>query len=410
MKQNGHPNGTPDLAAFASFDEAQAEQQQVVIIGTGPAGLTAALYTARAGLEPVVYQGPEPGGQLVTTTDVENYPGFPDGVMGPEMMQLFEAQATRFGADLRYGMVTAVDFSRRPFRLMVDEEKGLLAQTVIISTGASARYLGLENERRLLGHGVSACATCDGAFFRGEEVAIVGGGDTAMEEALFLTRFAKKVYVIHRRAELRASQIMQQRAFDNDKIEFIWNTTVTDVLGDETVEGVRLENRETGETSDLAVGGLFIAIGHKPNTDIFKGWLEMDEQGYIQTLPDSAYTNIEGVFASGDAQDHVYRQAVTAAGTGCMAAIDAERWLAEHGVIDGTRTKTEYHDAPALSSDDDHVGRRANRRVARPTCANLVSRLSTLTHVDLAACCPSAGSWAFLRHYGLDQGFGWRRE
>ena len=322
-----HPS--PDLSAFDALDFSQAEHRQVVIIGTGPAGLTAALYAARANLNPLVFQGPEPGGQLTTTTDVENYPGFPEGIMGPEMMQLFEAQATRFGAELRWGMITAVDFSQRPFRLIADEETPVRADAVIVSTGASARYIGLENEKRLLGHGVSACATCDGAFFRGDEVAVVGGGDTAMEEALFLTRFAAKVYVIHRRDELRASKIMQERAFKNDKITFIWNTVVTDVLGEDEVEGLRLQNQVTGETSELPVRGLFVAIGHKPNTEIFQGWLDMDAQGYIRTRPDSSHTNVEGVFACGDAQDHVYRQAVTAAGTGCMAAMDAERWLAE---------------------------------------------------------------------------------
>jgi thioredoxin reductase (NADPH) len=316
-------------AAFEGVDFSGAERRAVIIIGTGPAGLTAALYTARANLEPLVFQGPEAGGQLMTTTDVENYPGFPGGILGPEMMQNFEAQARRFGADLRWGTVTAVDFTERPFRLLVDGEKPFLADAVIVSTGASAQYLGLENERRLLGHGVSACATCDGAFFKNQEVAVVGGGDTAMEEALFLTRFASKVHVIHRRGALRASKIMQERARSNPKVYFIWNTVVEDVLGDKEVTGIVLKNVESGVTSTLAVQGLFLAIGHRPNTAIFRGWLELDERGYIRTLPDSTYTNVDGVFACGDVQDHVYRQAVTAAGTGCMAAIDAERWLAE---------------------------------------------------------------------------------
>lgn len=346
-------NVKPDLSVFDGVDFSQAENRNVVVVGTGPAGLTAALYSARANLDPVVFQGPEPGGQLMTTTDVENYPGFPDGILGPEMMQLFESQAARFGADLRYGTVTAADLSSRPYRLLVDDEKPIWAQTVIISTGASAKYLGLENEKRLLGRGVSACATCDGAFFRDVDVAVVGGGDTAMEEALFLTRFASKVYVIHRRDELRASKIMQGRAFENDKVAFIWNTIVTNVLGDSQVEALTLKNTETGAESELTVEGFFVAIGHKPNTAVFKGWLEMDDQGYIRTKPDSTHTNVPGVFACGDAQDHVYRQAVTAAGTGCMAAIDAERWLAEHRVIDAPRTETEYHAAVAVDSEDE---------------------------------------------------------
>ncbi len=251
--------------------------------------------------------------------------------MGPDIMQKFEAQATRFGAELRYGTVTSVDFSARPFKLVVDEETPILADSVIVSTGASARYLNLPNERRLLGHGVSACATCDGAFFREQAVAVVGGGDTAMEEALFLTRFATKVYVIHRRDQLRASQIMQERAEREEKIEFVWDSMVEDVLGDAEVTGVVIKNAKTGETSELDVQGLFLAIGHTPNTSVFADWLDRDETGYVITRPDSTHTNVDGVFACGDAQDHVYRQAITAAGTGCMAAIDAERWLAERG-------------------------------------------------------------------------------
>ena len=305
-----------------------AAHHRVLIIGAGPAGYTAALYAARANLAPVVYTGLEPGGQLTTTTDVENYPGYVDGVLGPAMMEDFKAQAVRFGAEVEYGEITHLDLSQRPMKVVVDEETGVLADTVIVATGASARYLGLENEKRLLGRGVSACATCDGAFFRGVDLAVVGGGDTAMEESLFLTRFASKVWLIHRRDELRASKIMQQRVKEHPKIEIIWSTVVTDVLGADEVTGVRLRNVTDNSERDLAVRGFFVAIGHTPNTALFRSWLEVDEQGYIETLPGSTQTNIPGVFACGDAQDHVYRQAVTAAGTGCMAAIDAERFLA----------------------------------------------------------------------------------
>jgi thioredoxin reductase (NADPH) len=304
----------------------------VVIVGSGPAGLTAALYTARANLAPIVFEGPEPGGQLTTTTDVENYPGYPEGVTGPEMMDQFRAQATRFGADCRWGMVTEVDFSVRPFRLVVDEEHTLHANCVILATGASAKWMGLPNEQRLRGKGVTACATCDGAFFKNQHVIVIGGGDTAMEEATYLTRFASKVTLVHRRHEFRASKVMQTRVLEHPKIEVAWNSVVDDVLGEHVVEGVRLKNIVTGETTVLAdVTGVFLAIGHKPNTDLFKGMLDMDENGYLITKGKSTYTNIEGVFACGDVQDHVYRQAVTAAGSGCAAAIDAERWLeAQH--------------------------------------------------------------------------------
>lgn len=305
----------------------------VVIIGSGPAGLTAALYAARADLAPIVFEGPEPGGQLMQTTDVENYPGYPEGVMGPKMMQDFREQARRFGADCRYGMVTDIQFDRQPYPLTVDEETEIFAKTIIISTGASAKWLGLDSEQRLRGKGVSACATCDGAFFRDEHVVVVGGGDTAMEEATFLTKFASKVTVLHRRDELRASKAMQNRAFNDEKITFMWDTELHEVLGDKVVEGVKVFNNKTEEITTLEdVTGVFIAIGHKPNTDLFKDVLTMDEVGYIQTEGQSTKTDLPGIFASGDAMDPVYRQAVTAAGTGCRAALDAERYLAEHEV------------------------------------------------------------------------------
>ncbi|EON77938.1 Thioredoxin reductase [Lunatimonas lonarensis] len=308
----------------------EIEHVKVLIIGSGPAGYTAAIYAARAGLNPVLYTGVQPGGQLTITTDVENYPGYPEGVMGPEMMEDFRKQAERFGTDVRYGIITNVDFSGYPHRVTVDESNELLADAVIISTGASAKWLGLESETRLNGRGVSACAVCDGFFFRGQEVAIVGGGDTACEEASYLSNICKKVYMIVRRDELRASQIMQKRVLSNPKIEVLWNHQTVEVLGEEEVTGVSLKNSVTGALRELPVSAFFVAIGHQPNTGVFSGFIDMDESGYIQTVPGSTKTNIPGVFACGDAQDNVYRQAVTAAGTGCMAALDAERFLAEH--------------------------------------------------------------------------------
>jgi len=312
----------------------ETKRRRVIIIGSGPAGYTAAIYAARAELEPLVIAGsgadPKigiPGGQLMLTTDVENYPGFPEGVTGPDMMDLFRKQAERFGTEIVYADATSVDLSERPFRVETAKET-YLADALVIATGAAAKWLGLESEKKLQNRGVSACATCDGALYRGKEIAVVGGGDTAIEEALFLTRFATKVTVIHRRDELRASKIMQDRAFKHEKIEFLWDSEVVEVLGDNDVTGLRIRNRKSDEESDLAVGALFVAIGHVPNTGLFQGLLATDDQGYL-TLEDGTRTSVEGVFASGDVADKVYRQAVTAAGTGCAAAIDAERWLAE---------------------------------------------------------------------------------
>ncbi|MFZ8967775.1 MAG: thioredoxin-disulfide reductase [Ilumatobacteraceae bacterium] len=308
----------------------------VIIVGSGPAGLTAAIYTARASLSPIVIEGEpsstsdQPGGQLMLTTEVENFPGFPEGIMGPELMMNFRAQAERFGAQFITEKVTAIDVESRPYRVWVRDTE-YQAHSLIVSTGARALMLGIDGEDRLLGHGVSTCATCDGFFFRGQEIAVVGGGDSAIEEATFLTKFADKVTLIHRRDEFRASKIMQQRAFDNPKIEILWNHTVTAINGDSRLEGVDVTNTVDGTVSTLPVTGLFVAIGHRPNTDLFAGILDMDETGYLVTAPGSTATNIDGVFACGDVQDHTYRQAITAAGSGCMAAIDAERWLeAQH--------------------------------------------------------------------------------
>jgi thioredoxin reductase (NADPH) len=307
------------------------EHYKVIIIGSGPAGLTAAIYTARANLAPLVLEGSQPGGQLTLTTEVENYPGFADGILGPDLMDIFRKQAARFGAELYTDDVTQVDLSRRPFHVQVGQSTTLRAEALIIATGASARFLGLEAEKRLLGHGVSTCATCDGFFFRGKEVMVVGGGDAAMEEALFLTKFATKVTVVHRRDRLRASKIMQERALKHEKIAFMWNTVIEDILGEASlgggVQAIKVRHVETNEAQEVKTDGLFLAIGHIPNTALFRDQLELDAQGYIVVQPGTTLTRVEGVFAAGDVAYKIYRQAVTAAGTGCMAAMDAERWL-----------------------------------------------------------------------------------
>jgi len=310
----------------------QTERVSLLIIGSGPAGYTAAIYASRANLKPVLYQGIQPGGQLTITTEVENYPGFPEGVQGPELMIHFEKQAQRMGADLRYGLATKVDFSMQPFKVWIDEEKLIEADAVIIATGASAKWLGIESEQRLNGYGVSACAVCDGFFFRGKDVAIVGAGDTAAEEALYLSKLCSTVHMLVRRDEMRASKVMQERVRQTPNIRIYWNTETDEILGDKTVEAVRIRNVQDGSTQQIPVKGFFVAIGHTPNSEIFKGFLDMDEAGYIRTVPGTAKTNIEGIFASGDVQDKIYRQAVTAAGSGCMAALDAERYLSAKGI------------------------------------------------------------------------------
>ena len=302
----------------------------ILIIGSGPAGYTAAIYTSRAGLKTLLYKGDQPGGQLTITSDVENYPGYPDGVMGPEMMVDFEKQAGRFGAEINTGMISSVDFSSGKLVAISDSKDKIIAKSVIISTGASAKWLNLESEQRLNGKGVSACAVCDGFFFRGQDVAVIGGGDTAAEEALYLSKLTNKVHLIIRRDEMRASVIMQNRIKENDKIEIHWNSEVKEIIGEESVVGIDIINNVTNETKNISLGGVFIAIGHQPNTDIFKDYLKLDENGYILTKPGSTETNVPGVFATGDAQDKIYRQAVTAAGSGCMGALDAERYISNN--------------------------------------------------------------------------------
>ncbi|MEJ6694312.1 MAG: thioredoxin-disulfide reductase [Chitinophagales bacterium] len=309
------------------------EKHNVIIVGSGPAGYTAAIYAARANMKPIMYMGLEPGGQLMQTTDVENYPGYADGVMGPQMMNDFKAQAERFGTDIRYGMITKVDFSKRPFTLTIDDEKQVQAETVILATGASAKWLGIESEKRLNGRGVSACAVCDGFFYKNTEVGIVGAGDTAAEEALYLSKLCTKVHMLVRRDEMRASKIMQDRVLKTKNIEVYWNTETDEILGAEEVEGVRILNNKTGDKKEIPLAGFFVAIGHKPNSDVFKDFLDTDDVGYVLTKADSSQTNVEGVYACGDLQDSVFRQAVTAAGTGCMAALEAERFLAEKEII-----------------------------------------------------------------------------
>lgn len=306
----------------------EPEKVKCLIIGSGPAGYTAAIYAARADLKPVLYQGLQPGGQLTITTEVENYPGYPEGIDGPQMMEDFRKQAERFNTEVRWGYATRVDFTGPGHHVVIDDTKSIIADTVIIATGAAAKWLGLPSEQKLNGHGVSACAVCDGFFYRGQEVALVGGGDTACEEATYLAKLCKKVTMLVRKDHFRASKAMQHRVFNTPNIEVLFNTEALEILGDKTVTGVRYINNISNEEKTINVTGFFVAIGHKPNTDIFKGWLEMDANGYIKTIPGTTKTNVPGVFASGDAQDHIYRQAVTAAGTGCMAALDAERYLA----------------------------------------------------------------------------------
>jgi thioredoxin reductase (NADPH) len=314
------------------MENSSNERVKCLIIGSGPAGYTAAVYAARANMKPVLYQGIQPGGQLTITTEVENYPGYPEGVQGPQMMVDFEKQAARMGADIRFGMATKVDFSQQPYKVVIDDEKTIEAYAVIIATGASAKWLGLESEQRLNGYGVSACAVCDGFFFRGKEVAIVGAGDTAAEEGLYLSKLCTTVHMFIRRDQMRASKVMQDRVLNTPNIKVYWNTETEEVIGDKHVTAVKIKNTKTGESQTIPVGGFFVAIGHQPNSDIFKGWLDMDEAGYLKTATGSTKTNIEGVFAAGDVQDKIYRQAVTAAGSGCMAALDAERYLAAKGI------------------------------------------------------------------------------